>query len=327
MLLLFFVIVSIYEMGMYVMKNSNHKRKGSVKDSAAKQYFRKKEVFADLCSAYLFQQPGRVSPSSLVEIPTEYNELLDKAGGGYSPLMLERDLAFQAYTDGDRGYALLCAEFQSTQDITMPVRVMKYDSLSYAYQLRERLCEQAGRLMPVSTIVVNLGREAWRGPTSLYQMFPQVDGFVSRFVPDYAINLFDPYALDEKTREMLCTDFRNVVNLFRSSRNKDMLLEMYPKGGTAYLSREGVNLVNVCLDLELEEPEEGGQLEMCKAVQDLKASERRAGRREGRREGIEEVATNAIRRGMQHSEVSAITGLSLARISQLASEIGLGCKS
>ena len=101
-----------------------------------------------------------------------------------------------------------------------------------------------------------------------------------------------------------------------------MLLEMYPKGGTAYLSREGVNLVNVCLDLELEEPEEGGQLEMCKAVQDLKASERR----EGRKEGIEEVATNAIRRGMNHSEVSAITGLSLARISQLASEIGLGCK-
>ena len=35
-----------------------------------------------------------------------------------------------------------------------------------------------------------------------------------------------------------------------------MLLDFYPKGGTAYLSREGVRLVNACLDMELEEPEE-----------------------------------------------------------------------
>ena len=310
------------------MRDSDHKRKGSVKDSAAKAYFRKKEVFADFCSAYLYQQPGRIKPSSLVEIPTEYNELFGKTGGGYSQLMLERDLAFQAYTDGDRAYALLCAEFQSTQDVTMPVRVMKYDSLSYAYQLKERLNEQAGKLLPVSTIVVNLGRERWKGPTSLHQMFPQVDDFVRKYVPDYSINVFDPYEVDEKIKEMLCTDFRNVVNLFRSSGSKDMLLEMYPKGGTEYLSHEGVMLVNVCLDMELEEPEEGGQLEMCKAVQDLKESGRREGRKEGLKEGmekgIEKVAANAIRQGMKHSDVASITGLSQMRIAQLASEMGLG---
>lgn len=246
------------------MKDSYHYRIGCVKDSAAKEYFGKREVFADLCSAHLFGQPGKISPSSLVEIPTEYNKLLGKMPGGYRALRLERDLAFLVYTDGERAYALVCAEFQSTQDATMPVRVMKYDSLSYAYQLKAHICEQAGKILPVSTIVVNLGRERWKGPTSLYQMFPQVDDFVRSFVPDYSINMFDPYDLDEKIRMMLCTDCRDVVNLFQSSGSEDMLLDFYPKGGTAYLSREGVRLVNACLNMELEEPEEGGQLEMCR---------------------------------------------------------------
>ena len=66
-----------------------------------------------------------------------------------------------------------------------------------------------------------------------------------------------------------------------------------------------------------------GHLKMCKAVQDLKES----GRREGRKECIEKLAANAIRNGMKHSDVCAITGLSLKRISQIASGIALDCNA
>ena len=82
---------------------------------------------------------------------------------------------------------------------------------------------------------------------------------------------------------------------------------------------------------------------MCKAVQDLKESGRIEGRREGRIEGrregriegrregrkecIEKVAANAIRHGIRHSDVSSITGLSLKRISQIASGIALDCNA
>ena len=70
-----------------------------------------------------------------------------------------------------------------------------------------------------------------------------------------------------------------------------------------------------------------GHLNMCKAVQDLKESGRREGRREGRKECIEKLAANAIRNGMKHSDVCAITGLSLKRISQIASGIALDCNA
>ncbi|MBO4513767.1 MAG: Rpn family recombination-promoting nuclease/putative transposase [Victivallales bacterium] len=300
------------------MKNEWIIGTGSIKDSAAKQYFGKKEIFADLCNAFLFRQPGRLDASKLWEIPTEYNELLGKVANGYSAFKQERDLAFQAYTDGERGYAIICAELQSTTDATMPVRVMKYDSLAYAYQLQERI-GNGGSFLPVTTIVVNLGRKVWNVPTSLYDMFPYVDDFVRSFVPNFWINVFDLNAVDEKIRRLLCTDLKDVVNLYRYSDDGRKLLSIYENDAFAFLSSEGVKLVNTCLDMRLKKPENGGRLEMCKAVQDIIEI--------GIERGIEkkafDVAANALRLRMKQSDVCAITGLSQAQVAQLASKMGL----
>ena len=294
-----------------------------VKDSAAKKYFGKREVFADLCNAFIFRKAGWLDASKLLESPTEYNELIGKETSGYSAFRQERDLAFMAYTDGERGYAIICAELQSVADATMPVRVMKYDSLAYAYQLQKRIGSSNGVFLPVTTIVVNLGRKPWNVPTSLYGMFPQVDDFVKTFVPNYWINVFDPYVVDEKIRSLLCTDLKDVVNLFRYSDNGDMLFKMYANDNSAFLSSEGIKLVNTCLDMRLKEPENEGRLEMCKAVEDIMEMGRKEGRQEGLTKKAFEDAINALRLKIKQSDVCAITGLSQSQVAQLASEMGL----
>ena len=307
-----------------------------VKDTAAKRYFGQKEVFADLCNAFLFQERGRLKPSMLKPMPTEYNELLPAIDGRHGSRKRTRDLSFQAYTDGDAGYALICAEFQSAADNTMPVRVMEYDSLGYACQLRQGTGGSAGKVLPISTIVVNLGRESWKGPTSLHGMFPEVNDFVKANVPDYPIRIYDPRTEDTKILDLLYTDLKIVSYLFRFSDRGDLLAQMYGDDGTSSLCRDGVDLVNVCLDMNLKEPEEGRRLEMCKAVEDLKAMGRKEGRKEGiargiargRKEGISEgiakVAANALRNRMSLVDVQAITGLSEARILQIAQKIKQG---
>ena len=299
-------------------RESIHKGHNS-KDTAAKRYFGQKEVFADLCNAFLFQRRDRLKPSMLKPMPTEYNELLSGMVGTYGSFKRERDLAFQAYTDGNVGYALICAEFQSTADSTMPVRVMEYDSLGYACQLRQCTGGSAGKVLPISTIVVNLGRESWKGPTSLHEMFPEIDDFVKANVPDYPIRVFDPRTEDTKLLDSLYTDLKTVSYLFRFSDRGDLLAQMYGDDKTSSLGSEGVDLVNVCLDMNLEEPEEGRRLEMCKAVEDLKEM----GRAEGIKQGIEKVAAKALRNKMTPSTVHEITGLELSRILEIAKEIGL----
>ena len=288
----------------------------SLKDTVAKRYFGQREVFADLCNAFLFRQPGRLDASKLRPMPTAYNELILNADGKYESHKRERDLAFQAFTDGDRGYALLCAEFQSTSDKTMPVRIMLYDGLGYAYQLKNRLCSETGRVLPISTMVVNIGSQEWKGPKSLHGMFPATDDFVEANVPDYPIKVFDPRTEDVKILDSLCTDLKSVSYLFRYSDRGDLLSEKYQDDSTSYLGGYGIDLVNVCLNMGLEVPEEGRRLEMCKAVEDLKAM--------GRTEGIEKVAANALKNGMPHNVVEKITGLPPLRIQQIAQEIRHG---
>ena len=209
------------------MKNSKIKQEGSIKDAVAKQYFGQREVFADLCNAFLFRQPGRLEPEKLIPLPTEYNVVMNTASGRCYSRRRVRDLAFQAFTDGDRGYAVLCAELQSTLDRIMPVRAMEYDCLCYIEQLRNHLSGVAGKVLPISTIVVNIGREPWRGPRSLHEMFTVRDDFVRRHVPDYKIDVYDPYRVNRKILDMLYTDLRNTSYLFRYSNNGDMLSRIY----------------------------------------------------------------------------------------------------
>ena len=312
------------------MRNNKSKQAGSIKDAVAKQYFGQREVFADLFSAFLFRQPGRLDPSRLIPLPTEYNVVVKTADGGYCSRKRERDLAFQAFTDGDRGYAVVCAELQSTLDNTMPLRVMEYDCLGYMEQLRRRLSGVAGKVLPISTIVVNIGREPWRGPRSLHEMFVEMNDFVRRHVPDYRIGVYDPYKVNRKILDMHYTDLRNASYLFRYSNNGDMLSRIYKDDSMSYLTRYGVDFVNVCLDMDLEIPEEGRRLEMCKAVDDLKAMGRKEGREEGRKEGREEVredvVARALSKGMRHSEIQELTGLSQWRISRIARKVRLGAK-
>lgn len=56
-------------------------------------------------------------------------------------------------------------------------------------------------MIPVVTLVIYFGTEAWDGPRSLYEMFGVENKKILPFVPDYRINLIAPEEMSEQRNQ------------------------------------------------------------------------------------------------------------------------------
>jgi len=65
------------------------------------------------------------------------------------------------------------------------------------------------------------------------------------------------------------------------------------------LSREAVQTISVCANVDFKIPEEEELIDMCKAIEDMKDDARMEGRREGRDEGRMEERLTSIRNLMK----------------------------
>ncbi len=294
------------------------------KDIAAKVYLRNNAVFADLINVALYSGEQQVFPEDLTEMDT--NEVLmweakereavsGKRSGKNKHIPVTqrfRDgLKLLSYmSDGEQEYLILGIEPQSYPNYAMPVRTMLWDSLTYDRQIRNRGKQRReqrirqssaeflsgfgkeDRLIPVTSIVLNLSEKQWDGPLSLYDMLATQDPGVLSWVNDYRLHLIDPYAMSLEELNLFRTDLGNVLKFIKCSGNPDRMDQIVRENpGFQHMSREAVEMINTYTNTKLEyEADEGRKVNMCKAIDELKKRERREGRREGRRENCLENA-------------------------------------
>ncbi len=151
----------------------------------------------------------------------------------------ERDLLknYAAMQDGQMVYLMLAIESQSEIDYGMPFRVMEYDVWEYKKQVREIAKNRGGQvepftaylkkgelLTPVITLVVYLGTERWDAPRSLQEMLNiGNDPTLKKFIGDYPLLLLEPAAMTDEEVANFKTEFWNVVQMLRYSKNTALL--------------------------------------------------------------------------------------------------------
>ncbi|MBR1711323.1 MAG: hypothetical protein IJ719_21295 [Clostridia bacterium] len=129
------------------------------------------------------------------------------------------------------------------------------------------------KLIPVVTAVIYFGEKPWDGPLSLYEMFglseDQLEA-LKPFVPDYKVNLIPPKNVDEADFDSkFNTGLGLAFNAIMHSQGNAVDIVMNSK--RRKIDRASVLFIKEVLnfDLEFSEPEEEGEIDMCKAFEDF----------------------------------------------------------
>ena len=118
------------------------------------------------------------------------------------------------------------------------------------------------------------------------EMYSINDSKLLDFVPDYRVQLIQPMTLSEDDFEKFHTSLREVLQTIKYSVDAQKLTEYITQNERMHrLDLSAANVINTVAGIGLEIRQDRGKVDMCKAIEDLKAESREEGRAEGREEG------------------------------------------
>ena len=233
-----------------------------------------------------------------------------KTDGSHSAQKHRDLLKFAAMMqDSYANYVILGVENQMEVHYAMPVRNMVYDALQYDKQVAMIAADnrrnkrfssgtmqnngeflsgflRTDKILPVITLTLYFGTEPWDGPLSLREMYDINDSKLLDFVPDYRVQLIQPMTLSEDDFEKFHTSLREVLQTIKYSVDAQKLTEYITQNERMHrLDLSAANVINTVAGIGLEIRQDRGKVDMCKAIEDLKAESREEGRAEGREEG------------------------------------------
>ena len=192
--------------------------------------------FADLFNAILFHGETVILPENLHPSPETTAVSLQDAQGKNVVKKLYRDIIMN--WQDQAVLMLLAVESQTAIHYAAPLKVMLYDSMEYAEQVRVKWKERPPRLssaeflsrfqkndklIPVITLIFYYGTEEWDGPLELYQMFDlgtekNHAELMKKYLPNYHINLVDVRRL--KNLESFQSDLQIIFGMLQCSQDK-----------------------------------------------------------------------------------------------------------
>ena len=280
-------------------------------DIETKTYFQNREHFADLFNFKLYGGRQLIHAADLK--PFDSAEMVVAYGNqAKQPRQVFRDNVsiWASMQDDQSAYVILGIESQAKVNYAMPVRIMHYDSTNYAGQIRRTAYSyrdkkrplnekvklssaeylsgfrKEDRLMPIISVVVLFNTDTWDGPRSIHEMLSIHDAALLKFIPDYKINLVVPADFQEDEYRKFHTPLGQVLEYIRVSRDKEKLEQLLQKDPRySRMERDSANLINIVTNSNLTYPEKGDEINMCKAIEDMRAEAKAKGRAEGREEG------------------------------------------
>ena len=288
----------------------------SDKDSVSKKYLQDKDRFADLFNFYLYDGQQVIQPEQLREMDTTAISLPYGQDGKVSSVQKQRDIikVVSAMTDGHCDYLLLAIEVQSELHYAMPPKNMLYDAMQYADQIyqtakthRKNQDEasttgeflsgfyKTDKLLPVITLTVYLDAAEWDAPRSLHEMLLVEDERLLPFIPDYKLNLITPANIDDTDFAKFHTELSPVLKYLKYSRSKDKLNEVVHTDPIyRRLDRDSAEVINIVTGSNLSIEQGKESIDMCQAIEEMRAESRA----EGRAEGILKTLISLFKKGM-----------------------------
>lgn len=274
------------------------------KDVTLKTFWRDNEHFADLFNATVFNGKQVLKPDKLTEMDTDVSATIHSKSYNES-ITRNRDVV-KKMSDGVE-FNILGLEIQDKTHYAMPLRTMTYDALGYIKEYNDikkhhKLnkdsfsspeeflsgINKSDRFHPIITLVLYYGESLWDGPTCLSDMMISMSDNIKEYFSDYKLNLVQ--ILDSDKYTFYNEDVRDIFYIARSIYNKDIdaILSKYK---TRNVDNEVMKLISVLTAtpqiMNLCKPnEQGCKVNMCKAMEELKAEWQNESRNEGINKGI-----------------------------------------
>lgn len=276
------------------------------KDAVIKKFLEKPENFSDLFNGSLFQGKQVLKADMLGDLPGESMiSFSDKEGKKVSARRY-RDIIRKA--SGRTTYAVFAVEGQEKTHYAMPVREMVYDALNYAAQVkvisdRHRRDKdyrdsseflsgllREDRLAPVITICLYYGTGEWEGPRELYDLLdiPEEYEDMKPFMSNYKVNLVQPTDVDP---ENFRTDLKLIFSLLAMSSD-GMGMRKYIQEHSeefSHIPYETYDCLRELLHVDkwwkAESKKEKGEVDMCRALEEIAEMARQEGKSEGKLKG------------------------------------------
>lgn len=282
-------------------------------DEILKRYLDDNERYADLINGFTFGGEQIVKAEDLAELDTQagYHKKTTKVKGKKNTRY--RDL-FRRASFGTN-FAVIGVENQKQTHYLMPLRCMEYDLKEYQRQevaVRKYVEKKTasgdmisseeflsrfpewGKLHPCITIVLYYG-EGWKGSTDLHGLmdFKNIPEELQGMVNNYKLNLLNIKELE--STEMYHSDLRQVFDFIRYSKDKEKLKELLETDENyANLDEDAYDVIAAFTKSEelmrlKEKNREGEKQDMCQALKEWAAEERREGKLESLRAIMENL--------------------------------------
>ena len=308
-------------------------------DAESKKYMNDNARFADAFNYLIYDGKCVIDPMSLS--PLDSTEIAVPYGNeAREPEQKYRDVLklWQAMTDGEAIYAVLGNEIQADVHYAMPVKNGLYDFINYARQVEEAKksyqnqnkkqekvkltsaeflsgFRKEDKLMPVITLVIYLGVSDWDGPMSIHEMLSTKNGQLLKFVPDYRINLIAPAQISDGNFRKFSTDLGKVLQYIKYSNDKEGLYRITHEGDRfRNIDEDSAYLINITTGSELTFKVEGGMVDMCTAIDEMREESRKEGEVTGWQNGWKDGAMDTL---------SSLVDKGLIPLSVAATEAGL----
>ena len=268
-------------------------------DTVTKAYMRENAVFADAFNYLIYDGKPVIEPEKLKELDTTEITVPFGDGDAGEAVQKYRDILKSAVIKQDEtaSYVLLGIENQTDIHYAMPVRNMIYDALQYGKQVSDvsaRHRKEAGKqptrgeylsgfyrkdkIIPVITLVVHFGADAWDGARSLHEMMDIRDKKLLRFIPDYKIQLIDPAGLSAEDLNKLSTSLREVMGYIKYSRSKEKLSAFLNQNPREWIEANAARVIKAITKTPIEIPEGAEAINVCEAIEAMMKDSKNEGK-------------------------------------------------
>ena len=310
-------------------------------DVAVRTWIRDKKRFADLFNGTVFLGKQVVFPEELTIADSESDILLADKDGKVKTVQRYRDVIMT--WRGQTKLLVLACENQSFVHYGMPIRMMLYDSLSYAEQMRKlwesrkpagntdagerKVTEReeymskfrkTDRLCPVISLVLYYDLKRWDASIDLYGMFPEeiqkeYGEVLQKYISNYRINLIDLGKVQHLER--FHSDLQYIFGMLQYRDNKRRL-QQYVWEHKDYFSHLDLDTFLAVQEFTHSKtlfqkviPEGEGKeqsIDMCKALEDIYKDGMEAGIEAGIEAGMEAGREEGMELGIERGRIQEI---------------------
>ena len=272
-----------------------------LKDAAAKNFFGRPDILAELVDCLLFGRRRILRRSLLTDLCGEHPRIVRAPSGGYRTDNRYQDKLFECDT-GDEVVSIN-VEYQARNDNRMVPRVMDYNA-----RLLEAEIESGEGCRRVMNLVLSFEASGAQAPSDLIQMLDGKKSVFDKYFFNYGYVSLNIYDIAEKLDMLPCGELKNVLYLFKCAKENGRCMEDMAKGilrNYRRMSRDAAFVCAVFLGFELDIDDDVEEVDMCRMVSDFKRKCKHEGRKEGKAEGLREGKAEGLRLGREEGERNA----------------------